>query len=211
MTPEALARVHRIAAALADELVDPQLATVGDRHRHGVLECPGCGAPALKPVRSGDAVSVEQCSECGGAWLGVDELHEITNRAMASAPARPPADRARLRDQVRAMAGPVGDVTYRPCPRCRTVMLRKNFGDVSGVMIDECPDHGVFLDAGELEAFQHFIAHGGLAWSRELEAARRASAQLRQDRTRKLAAAEKVREAFSRATWQQNFWIGLGG
>ena len=90
-------------------------------------------------------------------------------------------------------------------------MRRKNFGEVSGVMIDECPAHGVFLDAGELEAIQHFVAHGGLAWSQELDAARRASAELRADRSRKLEAAEKVRDAFSRATWRHQFWVGLGG
>ena len=47
--------------------------------------------------------------------------------------------------------------------------LRKNFGKISGVIIDRCGKHGVWLDAGELEKIQHFIADGGLDKSRDRE------------------------------------------
>jgi len=50
-------------------------------------------------------------------------------------------------------------------------MNRKNFGRISGVIVDECGDHGIWLDAGELQKIQHFIADGGLetAQDREVE------------------------------------------
>lgn len=208
MTAEGLARARRIAAALADELVEPDLSSVGDRHHLGVLECPGCGSPGLLPVRRSDALSMLQCDRCGGAWLGVGDLEQIADDHTPTVN-RPPVDRRRLRHEVRAMTGDAAEVEYRSCPRCRDVMRRKNFGETSGVMIDECPDHGVFLDAGELEAIQHFVAKGGLAWARELDEARRASAELRADRRRKLEAAEQVREALNRGRWRQSFWVGL--
>jgi len=51
-------------------------------------------------------------------------------------------------------------------------MNRKNFGRISGVLIDECNKHGVWLDAGELAKIQHFIADGGLDRARDREIAK---------------------------------------
>jgi Zn-finger nucleic acid-binding protein len=41
-------------------------------------------------------------------------------------------------------------------------MNRKNFAKISGVIIDECKPHGIWLDGGELELIRTFIADGGL-------------------------------------------------
>ncbi len=41
-------------------------------------------------------------------------------------------------------------------------MSRKNFRRISGVLIDQCRDHGIWLDAGELDHIRCFIANGGL-------------------------------------------------
>jgi Zn-finger nucleic acid-binding protein len=46
-------------------------------------------------------------------------------------------------------------------------MARKNFRGISGVLIDICQDHGVWLDAGELEQIRCFIANGGLQESQD--------------------------------------------
>lgn len=51
---------------------------------------------------------------------------------------------------------------YHPCIRCGALMLKKNFKKISGVIIDICADHGVWLDNGELEHIRCFIANGGL-------------------------------------------------
>jgi Zn-finger nucleic acid-binding protein len=60
---------------------------------------------------------------------------------------------------------------YIVCVRCGKLMNRKNFKRISGVIIDECKRHGVWLDAGELEKIRHFIADGGFdrAQDREIE------------------------------------------
>ena len=46
-------------------------------------------------------------------------------------------------------------------------MTRRNFRKISGVLIDICRDHGVWLDAGELERIRCFIANGGLHKSQD--------------------------------------------
>ena len=41
-------------------------------------------------------------------------------------------------------------------------MVKKNFARISGVIIDECGRHGIWLDQGELEKIRHFVLAGGL-------------------------------------------------
>ena len=50
---------------------------------------------------------------------------------------------------------------YRPCPKCRTLMNRKLHGRRSGVIIDSCRDHGIWLDAGELRQLMEWTRAGG--------------------------------------------------
>ena len=48
-------------------------------------------------------------------------------------------------------------------------MTRKNYASTSGVIIDLCKDHGVWLDHRELERIVAFVRGGGLARARERE------------------------------------------
>ncbi len=41
-------------------------------------------------------------------------------------------------------------------------MVRKNYARISGLIIDECGRHGIWLDNGELEKIRQFILDGGL-------------------------------------------------
>ena len=65
-------------------------------------------------------------------------------------------------------------------------MVRKNFARISGVIMDECGRHGIWLDSGELEKIRQFILSGGIdkAQFREIE----------QNRQELKDLAEKVRD-----------------
>jgi Zn-finger nucleic acid-binding protein len=62
-------------------------------------------------------------------------------------------------------------------------MGRKNFGRISGVVLDSCPEHGIWFDDGELRQVLEFVASGGLVHSRriEIEDEERRQAQARRD------------------------------
>jgi len=60
-----------------------------------------------------------------------------------------------------------GKVTYRHCPCCKQSMLRKNFGSISGIVVDVCAHHGTFFDYGELPEVVDFVRSGGLELSRQ--------------------------------------------
>jgi hypothetical protein len=43
------------------------------------------------------------------------------------------------------------------CPECGRVMERKKYEGGCPVLIDECPDHGIWLDTGEIKDLQIYL------------------------------------------------------
>jgi Zn-finger nucleic acid-binding protein len=98
-------------------------------------------------------------------WLDPGELDEMVEDTETAAVT---PDLGAMRSAMSEQPGvePISaPVKYRQCPHCNSMMNRRNFGTLSGVVIDECPRHGVFLDPDELQAIETFISLGG----RELE------------------------------------------
>lgn len=123
-------------------------------------------------------VEIHRCIGCAGLWLDPGELD-----AMVDDPGPATADVATLREGMKNVQVTAGPVRYRKCPRCSAVMERRNFGTHSGVIVDECRRHGMYLDPGEFEAIEAFIKLGGLALekSRELRDAKREAHKAKMD------------------------------
>lgn len=130
-------------------------------------ECPRCGVPLTAYVsddKESDKEEYDICSQCGGMWLDRDDFHEATAT-------RHVYKTVEIKSEYKQT--PIrGAIDYIPCVRCGKMMNRKNFGKISGVIIDRCGKHGVWLDAGELGKIQHFIADGGLDKSQDREIAK---------------------------------------
>jgi len=121
--------------------------------------CPHCRVPLKIQMRADEEYDI--CARCGGMWLDKFEFHKAT---------RPSDVYAKEEIEGEFIRGPVRKATeYIPCVRCGNLMNRKNFKRISGVVIDECGRHGIWLDAGELEKIRHFIADGGLDKSQDRE------------------------------------------
>ena len=60
-------------------------------------------------------------------------------------------------------------VAYIKCPECSQMMNRFNFAKVSGVIVDECRTHGVWLDSDELGKIAAYVKSGGLRHTQTLE------------------------------------------
>lgn len=136
-------------------------------------ECPRCKV-SLK-VYLEDNEEYDICPKCGGLWLERGEFHRATREH----------DVYRKEDiKGRYLRGPLKErVEYIPCVRCGRLMNRKNFAKISGVIIDECRRHGVWLDAGEFEKIRHFIVDGGLERAQDMEI-ERVRAELRDLKTK---------------------------
>lgn len=125
------------------------------------LSCVDCEGAELEP-RSVGGVTVHECPKCAGLWAAEHTFDELLTRAIAR------------RVETMAGEGPVAapratggnpvdqEVKYRRCPQCTQLMARKNFRRTSGVVVDQCPSHGTWLDANELEQIAGFILSGGL-------------------------------------------------
>ena len=114
------------------------------------LSCPHCKIE-LSTVTPNGALS---CAQCGGGFCSRSVLEGLLRQVEISPPAG-----AYARPSL-SLAGPV---RYVACPVCSKLMLRRNFGETSGVVVDVCSAHGVWFDRGELGAILEYCASGELA------------------------------------------------
>ena len=125
---------------------------LGDEKNPGIPVCPRCRGP-LDVALKGD-IEIDICPKCNGIWLDRGEVEVLTAEAtvyreekLTKEYSRPPLPE---------------EIAYVPCVRCGKLMVRKNYGLISGVIIDECGRHGVWLDNGEFEKIRQFILSGGM-------------------------------------------------
>jgi Zn-finger nucleic acid-binding protein len=139
--------------------------------------CPRCGQ--LLAARQYGDLDVDECDGCGGLLVTPRMMDRIVAARDTPAdlrlalPKRPSVAEQR--------------VTYLRCPGCGTSMNRRNFGRISGVLVDVCRDHGVWFDSGELSEVLGFIEAGGLARARDREIEEREAAK-RAARSKELSA-----------------------
>jgi len=128
--------------------------------------CPRCRGGLRS--RSIGAESFVECTACAGLWVGQEvlericaktDLQELVGQALRGVPPSRPVDPSEGR-------------AYLPCPTCTDLMVRRNFGGSSGVLVDVCRGHGVWLDHRELERILEFVRKGGLLKAREQEVER---------------------------------------
>ncbi len=140
--------------------------------------CPRCRA-GLQRRQLTDAEAIE-CRSCGGLWLTQDRFEALCETAESQDQT---ARELRLRPQPER-PGEAQPPRYLPCVACGELMNRRNYSGSSGVVIDVCKRHGVWLDHAEMEKVLAFVRGGGLDRSRQREIER-----LRDERLRKSDAA----------------------
>jgi Zn-finger nucleic acid-binding protein len=118
--------------------------------------CPrGCGA--LRAVTLGQ-LALDACPSCEGTWVDVLHFEQLCADAerQAAVLAGTPETAAVAAERVR----------YGPCPECAKILNRVNFAKSSGIIVDLCKAHGVWLDADELRRVVEFLRAGGLERAR---------------------------------------------
>jgi len=123
------------------------------------LECPRCREEMRRLLLG--KTTVRECGGCGGLWMDPADLQRL-----ADAKELHSGIVAVLAAHIPAVPALPNVVRYLPCPECGKLMNRSNFAKSSGVVLDVCRTHGVWLDRGELPALLEFIGSGGLARTR---------------------------------------------
>ena len=120
--------------------------------------CPRCTI-ALKTIdlELGGTFLIERCDECLGLFFDPGELEALLEASVSNVFG---VNQRQLDSINNRRAGDYG-VSYVKCPVCSQIMNRVNFGARSGVIVDRCRDHGVWLDGGELRHLMEWMKAGG--------------------------------------------------
>lgn len=121
------------------------------------LACPHCACGLQEVSYRGSRIDI--CPQCHGLWLDTDEFAFHASERDTFNDSKIP--RKFSKPPIPAPSH------YIKCLRCGSIMARQNFRKISGVIIDICRDHGVWLDSGELQLIRSFIANGGLDISQD--------------------------------------------
>lgn len=130
------------------------------------LQCPGCGHQGMYSWNLGEGqqhAKISVCSGCGGSFASHQVFNALIEREQERFEQRRGPGELRLENVKRFVLPQSSSIQYKGCPVCNERMHRKNYGRLSGVVVDQCAKHGVFFDAGELPQILEFVSTGGLA------------------------------------------------
>ncbi len=102
------------------------------------MHCPVCKTDMI--IQELNDVEVDHCLECHGIWLDKGELEMLLEEGSGD-------------DQLVSTFRKVSSgEASRSCPICRKTMENVQAGpDEFPVLLDRCPNHGLWFDAGELQ------------------------------------------------------------
>lgn len=120
--------------------------------------CPRCDIPmATINVGQGKTFLIEQCRNCSGLFFDPGEAEALLEDSVAHVYGFD----LELLETLARETRRTDTVVYLKCPVCRTLMHRQNFGKRSGVVVDRCQPHGVWLDSGEFRRIAEWMKAGG--------------------------------------------------
>lgn len=121
--------------------------------------CPLCEIPMKTlDLKLGETFLIERCEKCLSLFFDPNEVETLLEK---SADAVFQIDHQRLGKIAGERCSDNKKIRYFKCPVCRTIMNRIHFGARSGVIVDQCVEHGMWLEAGELRRLLEWKRAGG--------------------------------------------------
>jgi Zn-finger nucleic acid-binding protein len=120
--------------------------------------CPECraGMESLNVGRR-ERFFIEMCPRCHGLFFDLNELHALLDDAVVPTYEIDYPLLAKVQEESPAPRR----AAYVPCPDCAKLMNKVQFAPRSGVVIDRCRDHGIWLEGGELRRLMEWKKAGG--------------------------------------------------
>jgi Zn-finger nucleic acid-binding protein len=144
--------------------------------------CPRCDV-RLKTVdlKLQGRFLIERCDQCLGLFFDPGELEALLEATVSNVFL---IDRSGLDGINQNRQLNQYPVSYIKCPVCSQLMNRVNFGVRSGVIIDRCKTHGVWLDGGELRHLMEWMKLGGKLLDQQHQEQTRQEVQKRENEQR---------------------------
>lgn len=164
--------------------------------------CPRCNIK-LKTIdlNVNGCFLIERCDQCFGLFFDPNELESLLEATVTNVFT---INRSQLNDMRNTIKTATQSSFYIKCPVCGNIMNRVNFGTNSGVIVDRCKSHGLWLDGGELRNLFEWMKAGGKLLQQEKDEERRINA------TRELEREKRKLEAQSAYTDDSAFGL-FGG
>ena len=125
------------------------------------MQCPKCHQPLTGIDYQG--VHIETCPACGGDWLDSGELGSIVKarqQRFSKEEAVAVAQAAKITGTKITMLD-----RHLTCPKCGGATHPVNYGDDTGLIIDECANcNGMWLERGEIDKIEELVQ----GWDDEL-------------------------------------------
>lgn len=133
--------------------------------------CPRCDLP-MKTIdlKIDGTFLIERCEECMGMFFDSGELEALIKATVKNVHQ---VNHKKLKELYALQRHDEYGIAYIKCPVCATIMNRVNFGQRSGVILDRCPDHGLWLDGGELRHLLEWVKAGGEMYNQQREEMKR--------------------------------------
>jgi Zn-finger nucleic acid-binding protein len=121
--------------------------------------CPDCDKP-LQTIRlkMPEPLFIERCHTCFGLFFDRGEIETVLQNSVSNVF---DINREHIDNINKDRYRKPQKVRYVKCPECRRHMNRVNFGKRSGVVVDQCIIHGIWLDSGELTHLLEWKKAGG--------------------------------------------------
>lgn len=127
--------------------------------------CPRCNCKlGTLDLSENGTLLIERCEKCYGLFFDKGELEEYLDNKVDKAVETDHRTLDRLINENYHKDYPVG---YIKCPVCSNLMNRENYGRKSGVVVNHCRDHGLWLDCGMLNHIIGWAKAGGRELERE--------------------------------------------
>jgi Zn-finger nucleic acid-binding protein len=124
----------------------------------GSMACPSCESMlSVIEFDSEPPLRVERCCGCHGMFFNPGELQALLNEKTHDLVW---LDTVQM-EQIGKDFGYHHEVVYRKCPICSERMSHINFAGKSGVILDRCGTHGLWVEGGELRQLVEWWRAGG--------------------------------------------------
>jgi Zn-finger nucleic acid-binding protein len=145
--------------------------------------CPRCNLPLTTiDLQIEGPFYIERCETCMGLFFDPGELPFLLEKTVTHVFT---IDYLRLKDLSKEVRRRESMVQYIKCPVCQQLMNRVNFGARSGVIADQCREHGVWLDGGELKQLMDWRKAGGQILQEKRHVEQQAAKQRHEERRRR--------------------------
>ncbi len=127
--------------------------------KHSKRICPHCQIPLQTiKLKLQENFYIERCKSCFGLFFDPGEIETLLQSSVSNV----------FEINVKLLKNINKDryqkkkqFSYIKCPVCRVLMNRVNFAHRSGVIIDRCKNHGIWLNNGEITHLMEWKKAGG--------------------------------------------------